>query len=64
MPALTQLVSGVAALHAARKLHRDIKLSNVRVTAEGRVVLLDFGVATDLAMAPDGSSAEREVVGT
>lgn len=28
-----------------RVIHRDVKPSNVRITAEGRVVVLDFGIA-------------------
>jgi hypothetical protein len=60
--ALEQLARGLGALHGAAKVHRDVKPSNVMVTREGRVVILDFGIVHDL-LEPDRDE-EDMVLGT
>ncbi len=59
-----QLTEAISELHRAGIIHRDLKPSNVLVTPDDRVIVIDFGLATNFHWRDTSAERMREIAGT
>ena len=58
LPIIKQLIDGIEVAHEKNIIHRDLKSANIKITPEGVVKILDFGLAK--AMEPPFDNGNPE----
>src|SRR5262249_23692779 len=53
-----QILEGLEAAHEKDITHRDLKPANIKITPEGKVKILDFGLAKALSSSASGVSPD------
>jgi hypothetical protein len=60
----SSVLSALGQAHASGIVHRDVKPSNIMLTGDGRVKLLDFGIASRLDELAHSVTDVGEIIGT